>query len=309
MKNEDGIPILLKAQVITKMTDEQIASAASIAQWILDSVKTGKIKNEITIAKILAGMVMYSRKKKGYTIKQLAKATFQTNDTIERIENGKSIVWEQYLDCIEKLDKPFLFKEELMITNASHATMDNTKVQRLQKNYGFFAKKILQFTIHNSQIKVATGLKKKGIDAKTVLLITNGKVVNLQPYHIVIRYCLRILTNDRSFWYKQWKMEGVSYVEFDAMTKDLPGNRAKLSDYKAFFEYIKKVLETTTKNANLLTPKNNFSSEKCFLIKTIITSKRKHEEITAESISQEGNAIRWSTYTSNSDFDYGLADT
>lgn len=309
MKSEDGISILSKAQVITKMTDDQIASAAGIATWILTSVKTGKIKNEITIAKILAGMVKYTRKKKGYTIKQLVEATVLNKDTIEKIEKGESIEWKQYLDCIEKINKLNLLVEESIVTQALHETTENTKVQYLQKDYGSFAKRILQFTIHNSQIKVATGLKKKGIDAKTALLITNGKVVNLQPYHIVIRYCLRILTNDRSFWHKQWKMEGISYVEFDAMTKDLPGNEAKLSDYIALFGYIKEVIETTTKNAKLSAPKNNDSSEKRIPTKTIVTSKRKHEETTPESISQEGNAIRWGTYTSINDFDYGLTDT
>ncbi len=309
MKREDGISILSRAQVITKMTDVQIASAAGIAMWILMSVKTGKIKNETTIAKILAGMVKYTRKKKGYTIKQIVEATVLNNDTIEKIEKGESVAWKQYLDCIEKINKLNLFMEDSIVTHSFHETIENSKIQCLQKDYGSFAKRILQFTIHNSQIKVITGLKKKGIDEKTVLLITNGEVVDLQPYHIIIRYCLRILTNDCNFWHKQWKMEGVSYVEFDAMTKNLPGNNASLSDYMAFFEYIKEVLETSNKNANLSKPQSNTSSIKCFPSKTIITSKKKYEETTTESISQEGNAIRWSSYTARCDFDYGLTDT
>ena len=114
MKPEDtvNIDILTRMQELSKMTDEQLAQAAGIPMWILENVKSGKLKNIITFANILAGVVKSERKRKGYTIKQLAKATQQTNETIEELENGGIRNWLVYEDCLEKLMNIKFFVEK-----------------------------------------------------------------------------------------------------------------------------------------------------------------------------------------------------
>ena len=156
MSNTDYISVLFKIQEITLMTDEQICAAASISQWILESVKTGKVKNEVTISKILAGVVKCVRKKKGYAIRQLASATSHSNETIEKIEKGESKNWSQYLDCIEKINDPQNFVEAK--TNSKNAEKHNKQEEYPQKKEG-----------KNGKLSLNSSNKNKSSNLKTIL--------------------------------------------------------------------------------------------------------------------------------------------
>ena len=287
------------------MTDEQLAQSAGVPMWILENVKSGKLKNKITFANILAGIVKSERKRKGYTIKQLAKSTQQTNETIEKLEKGGIGNWLVYEDCLKKLMNTKLFVEKdtdkRVAPNGTNVTI---KYQSIQEECGDFVRTILQYTIKHCHQRVATNLeKKKGVAAKTVAEITKGNVVDLKPYYTIIHYCLRLLVYKAGLKKSDWNLEGVSFVRFDAMTKDLPGNDTSIAEYKKVFLYLKSTIDKNGK-------KRHNSEAKTIPQKPVTHTIRKHMVIhSSDPISQEGNAVRWSTYSSGSDFDYGLTDT
>lgn len=292
-------------QELSKMTDEQLAQSAGIPVWILENVKSGKLKNNVTFANILAGIVKTERKRKGYTVKQLAKATHQTNETIEELEKGSIRNWLVYEDCLEKLmNTKYFVEKDTDKRVASNKTTVTIKYQSIQEECGDFVRTILQYTIKYCHPRVATNLeKKKGIAAKTVAEIIKGNVVDLKPYYTIIHYCLRLLVYKAGIKKSEWNLDGVSFVRFDAMTKDLPGNDTSIAEYKTVFQYIKSTIDNNGK-------KQHISVTKTIPQKPVSHTIRKHKVIHSTSpISQEGNAVRWSTYSSESDYDYGLTDT
>lgn len=307
MKTEetDNIDILTRMQELSKMIDEQLAQSAGIPVWILENVKSGNLKNKVTFAKILAGIVKNERKRKGYTVKQLAKATLQTNETIEELEKGGISNWLVYEVCLEKLMNSNRFVEKDTDKRvASNETTVTIKYQSIQEECGDFVRTILQYTIKHCHPRVATNLgKKKGITAKIVAEIIKGNVVDLKPYYTIIHYCLRLLVYKSGLKKTEWNLEGISFVRFDAMTKDLPGNDTSIAEYKTVFQYLKNVIDNNGK-------KQHKSVAKTVPQKPVGHTIRIHKVIHSSGpISQEGNAVRWRTYSSGGDFDYGLTDT
>ena len=302
-------------QTIAQLSDEKLSNAANIPIWMLESIKGGKIRNEVTIAGVLSAMVNMSKKQHCCNTHKLAELVNCSDDDVLEIENGKSRKWDLYQKSIEHLSVAGNLSDEKNFPTKDIFVPDNIAVQIYLANgmegYGNLANDLLHYSIQHTNVKVATNLTKKGFNAETIKNITTGIHPELKHYHTIIRYCLRLLANEAGLQHKTWKLRDYSYVKFDAMTKDLPGNKSELSEYARFFQYI--AFEISEKEKKKLQkekePQKKKTSKK-ISTNTISHIRKKTTLVKAKTqISPKGAAVRRQSYTVTGDFDYGLTDT
>ena len=315
MDNIDIISLVTKMQTIVQLSDEKLSNAANIPVWILESIKCGKLRNDVTIAGVLSAMVNMSNKQRGCSTHKLAKLVNCSDDDVWDIEKAKSRKWDLYLKSVERLSVDGNLSDEKILPDKDFFVPDDNAVQIYLANgiegYGNLANDLLHYSIQHTNAKVATNLTKKGFNSEIIKNVTTGRHPEIRHYHTIIRYCLRLLANEAGLQYKTWKLKDYSYVKFDAMTKDLPGNESGLLEYALFFQYIafeigekeNKTLQKEKEHQKTKTIKNNQHKHKS------VQKKKNISKSVKTHVSPEGSAVRRRSYTVGGDFDYGLTDT
>ena len=169
------------------------------------------------------------------------------------------------------------------------ATSDNTKkLEALfieRKELGRIANRLIRYTIEKTSFKIAQWLKGKNLNQNIIGKINTGDYPNEALYHEIIRKCITSIASTNNICKTNWNYKVMSYWRYTAI---INGELlVKASEYVTLFEYV------STFNPNK--PKNKKQITESMQI--------------GRTLSSEENRIRWSSYSINRDFDYGLTDT
>ena len=377
---------LTKLQELSEMTDSQVASCAGISIWMFECVKSGKLKNNVTLGSVLAGIVKSVQKKMNYTMSQMSEVTNIAITVLQDIESGKSQDWPLYLRCVEKMlkNKPMVVvinnnKANVFKIEKHHDHKPQKKDERFQSRKGrktsldwlaLEKKKIIsqkkaeekkkkewessrklaqaimagtivlpdppslypepsflksavkryeesKFKLHRDNVTLADsnekhrfgkiiwelldylvhlkkykglltkGLHELGYDIDNLMSLKDGSADHLGDYQIVAAYCLQLIGNAKGVNQNCWPKETLLYSHYCNIINNPTKENVSAETCERLFWVLKNI---ETKGSGRYD-------------KQISRSHSRRASTTA------GANIRHQSYSSNSDFDYGITDT
>ena len=293
MEKKDNIAQIEELMAKCGVRWETLAQKTRQPQWIIEAVKSGKVANSTTINAIV-NVLKEMEAALGKAEEKQDEAAYITAALLSTPPKSKTPPKPKATPKTEKK----VVKEQKPKTEKKQKNQATPKKNKVSEqpaiiyyaDLGKLTMRIMKYTIEYTDFKLAKWLQGRKVDTIIIGKIKRGEYPNETLYHEIIRKCIERIVLLNGLKRDNWDYSVMSYYRYTAlMNGEL---KADAPEYLKLFEYISRA-NVNTSGAN------------------VKTSKRKRHRISSHNhaISTEGNSIRWSSYSANSGFDYGITDT